>query len=182
MINGQFSLSRNVFFSYSASWEFQHIWSSSIIGNSIGTERKYWYAFSKYDKNSIWCILDNNRPLVSPVDWIYFRRNLFLWEIQSNWTSFLVPNSRTAIKRDPLREKVLAQLLPLTVQLKYLQIEQFGWLLHVVQYVSLPFIFSWSCWCYSFDYVYLGIWWTQNERVKYRTICWIPHSELPYGI
>ena len=41
-----------------------------------------------------------------------------------------------------MREKVLAQLLSLAVQLKSLQIEQFEWLLHVVQYVSLSFIYD----------------------------------------
>ena len=44
------------------------------------------------------------------------------------------------VERSSIREKVLAQLISLTVQLKYLQIEQFEWLLHVIQYVSLPFI------------------------------------------
>lgn len=38
--------------------------------------------------------------------------------------------------RDELREKVLVHLISMTVQLKYLQIEQFEWILHVVQYVS----------------------------------------------
>ena len=37
--------------------------------------------------------------------------------------------------RNPVREKVLAHLISMTVQLKYLQIEQFEWLVHLVQYV-----------------------------------------------
>ena len=38
--------------------------------------------------------------------------------------------------RDEIREKILAHLISMTVQLKYIQVEQFEWILHVVQYVS----------------------------------------------
>ncbi|CAF1416626.1 unnamed protein product [Rotaria sordida] len=38
------------------------------------------------------------------------------------------------INRNEIREKVLAHLISMTVQLKYLLVEQFEWLLHVVQY------------------------------------------------
>ncbi|CAM4966703.1 unnamed protein product [Rotaria socialis] len=40
------------------------------------------------------------------------------------------------IDRNEVREKVLAHLISMTVQLKYLLVEQFEWLLHVVQYTS----------------------------------------------
>ncbi|CAF3887456.1 unnamed protein product [Rotaria sordida] len=40
------------------------------------------------------------------------------------------------IDRNEIREKVLAHLISMTVQLKYLRVEQFEWLLHVVQYAS----------------------------------------------
>ncbi|CAF4606916.1 unnamed protein product, partial [Rotaria socialis] len=36
--------------------------------------------------------------------------------------------------RNEIREKVLAYLISMTVQLKYLLVERFEWLLHVVQY------------------------------------------------
>ena len=48
---------------------------------------------------------------------------------------FLV-NSAMAIDRDETREKVLSYLISMTVQLKYLLVERFEYLLHVVQYVS----------------------------------------------
>ncbi|CAF3738920.1 unnamed protein product [Rotaria socialis] len=38
--------------------------------------------------------------------------------------------------RNEIREKVLAHLISMTVQLKYLLVERFEWLLHVVQYAS----------------------------------------------
>ncbi|CAF3836111.1 unnamed protein product [Rotaria sp. Silwood1] len=38
--------------------------------------------------------------------------------------------------RNEIREKVLAHLISMTEQLKYLQVERFEWLLHVVQYAS----------------------------------------------
>ncbi|CAF1186923.1 unnamed protein product [Rotaria sordida] len=38
------------------------------------------------------------------------------------------------IDRNKIREKVLAHLISMTLQLKYLLVEQFEWLLHVVQY------------------------------------------------
>ncbi|CAM4775044.1 unnamed protein product [Rotaria magnacalcarata] len=40
------------------------------------------------------------------------------------------------IDRNEIREKVLAHLISMTVQLKYLLVEQFEWLLHVVKYTS----------------------------------------------
>ncbi|CAF2106113.1 unnamed protein product, partial [Rotaria magnacalcarata] len=44
--------------------------------------------------------------------------------------------STTSIDRDQIREKVLAYLLSMTVQLKYLLVERVEWLLHVVEYAS----------------------------------------------
>ncbi|CAF1115066.1 unnamed protein product [Rotaria sp. Silwood1] len=40
------------------------------------------------------------------------------------------------IDRNEIREKVLALLISMTVQLKCLLVEQFEWLLHVIQYAS----------------------------------------------
>ncbi|CAF4236636.1 unnamed protein product [Rotaria sp. Silwood2] len=40
------------------------------------------------------------------------------------------------INRNKIREKILAHLISMSVQLKYLLVEQFEWLLHVVQYAS----------------------------------------------
>ena len=39
--------------------------------------------------------------------------------------------------RNQIREKVLAHLISMTVQLKYLRVEQFQWLLHVIEYVRI---------------------------------------------
>ncbi|CAF4937666.1 unnamed protein product [Rotaria sp. Silwood1] len=39
------------------------------------------------------------------------------------------------VKRNQIREKVFANLISMTVQLKYLQVERFEWLLHIVQYI-----------------------------------------------
>lgn len=43
---------------------------------------------------------------------------------------------------DELRGKVLAHLISLTVQLKYLLVERFTWLLHVIQYVRFSLMFK----------------------------------------
>ncbi|CAF5054106.1 unnamed protein product, partial [Rotaria sp. Silwood1] len=48
-------------------------------------------------------------------------------------------NSTTSIDRDQIREKVLAHLISMTVQLKYLLVERFEWLLHVVEYLCTLF-------------------------------------------
>ncbi|CAF3189401.1 unnamed protein product, partial [Rotaria sp. Silwood2] len=53
-------------------------------------------------------------------------------------THFDRMNADTEIlpNRNQIREKVLAHLISMTVQLKYLLVERFDWLLHVVQYAS----------------------------------------------
>ena len=53
---------------------------------------------------------------------------------------FFLAVYRKPIERNEIREKVLARLISMTVQLKYLLIEQFEWLLHVVQYVRMTLI------------------------------------------
>ena len=60
----------------------------------------------------------------------YFYRNY----IESN--NFFLAGIIESRDRNEMREKVLAHLISMTVQLKYLLIEQFIWILHVVQYVS----------------------------------------------
>ncbi len=45
-----------------------------------------------------------------------------------------------AIEENEIRGKVLAHLISMTVQLKYLRIERFEWLLHVIQYVRHSFL------------------------------------------
>ncbi|CAF4057748.1 unnamed protein product, partial [Rotaria sp. Silwood2] len=45
-------------------------------------------------------------------------------------------NTTISKNRNEIREKVLAHLISMTVQLKYLLVERFEWLLHVVQYAS----------------------------------------------
>jgi hypothetical protein len=59
-----------------------------------------------------------------------------LMEILMNLKIFFLARVDEPIDRNEIREKVLAHLISMTVQLKYLLVEQFEWLLHVVQYVS----------------------------------------------
>ena len=46
--------------------------------------------------------------------------------------------------RNEVRGKVLAHLISMTVQLKYLLVERFEWLLHAVKYVRYSFICKYS--------------------------------------
>ncbi len=59
-----------------------------------------------------------------------------LMEILMNLKIFFLARVDEPIDRNEIREKVFAHLISMTVQLKYLLVEQFEWLLHVVQYVS----------------------------------------------
>ncbi|CAF3553227.1 unnamed protein product [Rotaria sp. Silwood1] len=55
--------------------------------------------------------------------------------IEHQWTNVKCNFSSGLIKRNQIREKVFANLISMTVQLKYLQVERFEWLLHIVQYI-----------------------------------------------
>ncbi|CAF4227907.1 unnamed protein product, partial [Rotaria magnacalcarata] len=55
-------------------------------------------------------------------------------ETMQNLKILFVARVDEPIDRNEIREKVLAHLISVTVQLKYLLVEQFEWLLHVVQY------------------------------------------------
>ena len=55
---------------------------------------------------------------------------------------FFLASSVKPVDRNPIREKVLAYLISMAVQLKCLVVEQFEWLFHVVQYVSLCFLWK----------------------------------------
>ncbi|CAF2063983.1 unnamed protein product [Rotaria magnacalcarata] len=57
-------------------------------------------------------------------------------ETMQNLKILFVARVDEPIDRNEIREKVLAHLISMTVQLKYLLVEQFEWLLHVVQYTS----------------------------------------------
>jgi hypothetical protein len=57
---------------------------------------------------------------------------------------FLAKQVTKSMEGNQLREKVLAHLISMTVQLKYLLVERFEWLLHVVQYVRHSFIYKLS--------------------------------------
>ncbi|CAF4496811.1 unnamed protein product, partial [Rotaria sp. Silwood2] len=59
-------------------------------------------------------------------------------ELSPNISCIEVHQTDTEIlpNRNQIREKVLAHLISMTVQLKYLLVERFDWLLHVVQYAS----------------------------------------------
>ncbi|CAF4466902.1 unnamed protein product [Rotaria socialis] len=59
--------------------------------------------------------------------------NLAITTVEKNFRSFF---TTTPKGRNEIREKVLAYLISVTVQLKYLLVERFEWLLHVVQYTS----------------------------------------------
>jgi hypothetical protein len=63
-------------------------------------------------------------------------------EIMSNLKIFFLARVVEPIDRNEIREKVLAHLISMTVQLKCLLVEQFQWLLHVVKYVSFVLIFE----------------------------------------
>jgi hypothetical protein len=54
---------------------------------------------------------------------------------------FLVPCD-TLTDRDKVRAKIFAHLLSMPVQLKYLFVEKFEWLLYVIQYVSIHFVLT----------------------------------------
>ncbi|CAF1024723.1 unnamed protein product [Rotaria sp. Silwood1] len=55
--------------------------------------------------------------------------------IEHQWTNVKCNFSSGLVKRNQIREKVFANLISMTVQLKYLQVERFEWLLHIVQYI-----------------------------------------------
>ncbi|CAF4633067.1 unnamed protein product [Rotaria socialis] len=67
--------------------------------------------------------------------------NLAITTVEKNFRSFF---TTTPKGRNEIREKVLAYLISMTVQLKYLLVERFEWLLHVVEYVSDYFICKFS--------------------------------------
>ena len=49
---------------------------------------------------------------------------------------FLEYNNKS-IDQNKVRAELLAHLMSMPIQLIYLRIEQFEWLLHIVQYVSI---------------------------------------------
>ncbi|CAF0967810.1 unnamed protein product, partial [Rotaria sordida] len=107
----------------------QHLFSSFINTSQISDNIiNYSYIFNWPDTGNIWfkmypslyLFLEQFTELSPNISCIKVYRDNF---------------SSTLIKRNQIREKVFANLISMTVQLKYLQVERFEWLLHIVQYI-----------------------------------------------
>jgi len=67
------------------------------------------------------------------------------------------------IDGNEIRGKVLAHLISMTVQLKYLLIERFEWLLHVIQYVRHSFFYKLDIYSWIYNICIIHNWFEYTQ-------------------